>query len=170
MNILNTCKSRIRASILRLLKSARSQDGHSLVELSFVLPLLVTPVIAVLHFGPVLYAAIEVSSAARAGVAYGAQTLVTAANTSGMQTAATNDGPEILNWKPTGLTATATQYCVCSNGTSTTCANAAATCTSPSHPLEYVKVSTQATFNPLFYLPGLPTTYTLNSQATMRVE
>lgn len=146
------------------------QEGHSLVALSMVLPVLTTPILAVLEFGPLFYASIEVSGAARAGAAYGAQNLVTADDSNGMESAATNDASDVNQWTSTTLTATATQYCVCSDGTSTICANAAADCASPSHPLEYVQVSTQAVVNPLFSVPGLPKTYTLSSQATMRVE
>lgn len=156
--------------VATFLRRILMQEGHSLVSLSLVLPVLTTPLLAVLEFGPLFYASIEVSSAARAGAAYGAQNLVTAADVNSMESAATNDASDINKWSSTTLTANATQYCVCSDGTSTICANAASNCASPSHPLEYVQVNTQAVVNPLFSVPGLPKSYRLSGQATMRVE
>ena len=146
------------------------QDGHSLVALSFVLPLLMTPLLAVVEFGPLFYASIEVANAARAGAAYGAQNLVTASDSSGMVAAAKSDGSDILNWRSSGLTATATQYCVCASGTATSCASAASNCASPTHALQYVQVATQEAYAPPVRVPGLPTSFTLRGQAIMRVN
>ncbi len=140
-----------------------NEGGQALVELALVMPIFVLLLIGAAEFARLAYASIEVSNAARAGIQYGAQNRITAMDISGMAQAAANDGSNI-----TSLQATASNFCVCSNGTSITCANAAANCTA--RILEYVQVNTSAVVNPLFYCPGLPKTFTLQGQATMRVE
>lgn len=154
----------------RLRAGFRSQEGNSLVELAMVLPLFVIMLFGVLEFGRLMYAAIEVANAANAGALYAAQNLVAASNTSAIQTAASNDGSDLIAWNQNGVTATATTTCKCSNGTATTCAAAASTCVSPAHPEEFVQVKTQSVIDPLFYLPGLPHSYTLKGQAMVRVQ
>jgi Flp pilus assembly protein TadG len=148
----------------------RDEQGQSFVELALTLPVLTVILLGAAEFGRLAYAAIEVSNAARSGVAYGAQTLSTAADTTGMQTAATNDGSDISSWASVGLSATAFQTCKCSDGSATTCATALTTCVSPAHVLLYVQVNTQATVDPLFYVYGLPRSYALKGQAIMRVS
>jgi Flp pilus assembly protein TadG len=148
----------------------KDEQGQSFVELALTLPVLTVILLGAAEFGRLAYAAIEVSNAARAGVAYGSQTLITAADITGMKNAATNDGSDILTWASVGLSATAFQTCKCSNGTAVTCANAGTTCVSPAHVLLYVQVNTQATVDPLFYVYGLPKSYALKGQAIMRVS
>ena len=153
----------------RLRCGLKDEQGQSFVELALTLPVLTVILLGAAEFGRLAYAAIEVSNAARAGVAYGSQTLITAADIAGMKNAATNDGSDILTWASVGLSATAFQTCKCSNGTAVTCANAGTTCVSPAHVLLYVQVNTQATVDPLFYVYGLPKSYALKGQAIMRV-
>ena len=148
----------------------KDEQGQSFVELALTLPVLTVILLGAAEFGRLAYAAIEVSNAARAGVAYGSQTLITAADIAGMKNAATSDGSDILTWASVGLSATAFQTCKCSNGTAVTCANAGTTCVSPAHVLLYVQVNTQATVDPLFYVYGLPKSYALKGQAIMRVS
>jgi len=155
----------IRRSAGRLTRStfALSDCGHAFVEFALMLPIFTTLLLGATEFARLAYAAIEVTNAAHAGVLYGAQNHTTAMNTNGMQTAATNDGPNISS-----ITALATTFCNCSDGTSITCANASSTCTA--RIIKYVKVTTTAVVNPILHFPGLPTTYTLTSTAEMRVE
>ena len=79
-----------------------------------------------------------------------------------MQNAAKADAPNL-----SAMTATGSYYCQCSDGTASTCL---ATDCSTSHRLTYVKVITSATYSPIVNWPGIPTTTTLSSQATMRVN
>lgn len=148
-----------------LRQNMHEQKGQSLVELAILMPIFSLLIVGGAEFARLAYAAIEVSNAAHAGVQYGAQSYLTAMDTTGMQRAATNDGPDI-----TSLQATATKSCTCTNGTSITCATAPTKCVSPARVLGYVQVNTTAVVNPLFHLPGLPKTYTLHGQATLRVE
>ncbi|HEY5057142.1 MAG TPA: hypothetical protein VII58_13335, partial [Acidobacteriaceae bacterium] len=83
-------------------------------------------------------------------------------DTANANTAATKDAPDV-----SGVTATTTYWCKCSNGSASTCA---ATDCSTSRIIEYVTVTTTGTVNPMIYVPGLPHTYTINGSAVMRVE
>ena len=102
------------------------EGGGAFVELALVVPIFGLLLVGAAEFGRLAYADIEVSNAARAGVAYGAQNHATASDTSGMQTAATQDAPDV-----TSIAATASTFCTCSDGTVVTCANAPAKCLQP---------------------------------------
>jgi len=130
------------------------------------MPIFVLLLLGAAEFARLAYASIEVSNAARAGIQYGAQGRRTATDISGMVQAATNDGSDI-----TSLLATASNFCVCSDGTSIpSCADVAADCIAPARIREYVQVNTSAVVDPLIHYPGLPKTFTVQGQATMRVE
>lgn len=140
-----------------------SESGHAFVELALMMPIFTIIIIGAAEFARLGYALNEVSNAARAGVQYGAQNHLTARDSNGMQQAATNDGHNVKSLKSTAST-----FCVCSNGTAITCANAATSCSA--RIFEYVQVNTSVNVDPIFHCPGLPTTYALHGQATMRVE
>ena len=129
------------------------------------MPLFILILAGTADFARFAYASIEVTNAARAGVQYGAQNYLTAIDLAGMKQAAINDSPDVSS-----LLATATNYCTCTGGTVITCANAAAKCLAPNRIIQFVQVTTTAKLNPLFQYPGLPTTLTLNGQASLRVE
>jgi Flp pilus assembly protein TadG len=141
--------------------NARDCRGSALVELALVAPIFVLLLTGAAEFGRLAYAAIEVTNAARAGVAYAAQSHITASNTAGIRQAARNDGSDV-----TSLSATSRFFCACSNGNSSTCLP---TDCSGARIIEYVQVNTSATVDPLFYYPGLPKTFTLRGRAIMRV-
>jgi len=140
-------------------------NGNALIEVALIMPMFVALLVGAADFARLSYAAIEVSNAARAGVQYGAQNRITALDIAGMKTAATNDGSDVAS-----MQATASNSCVCTSGTSITCANAATTCISPARTLQYVQVNTTAVVAPLFHYPGIPATFNLQGLATMRVE
>jgi hypothetical protein len=120
------------------------------------------------EFATLEYDKIEVANAARAGVAYGSQNTATAADLTGMQSAATNDGSNVV-----GIHATASEFWSCSNAPSTqysTAAAAATACAAQYHVLNYVQVTTTVTVAPSVAIPGLPASYTLNGGAVMRVQ
>jgi Flp pilus assembly protein TadG len=146
----------------------REDIGQAFIELALALPIFAILLIGSAEFAILASAGIQISNAARAGVAYGAQNHVTASDTPGMQLAATHDAPNI-----TGLTATATQSCTCVSSVSTTsitCSSANTSCVSPSRIVEYVQVNTSAAVTPPIHLWGLPTTFTMRGQAIMMVE
>jgi Flp pilus assembly protein TadG len=142
----------------------RDNTGGAIVELALVVPIFAALLLGAAEFASLEYAGIETSNAARAGVAYGSQSSTTAADTSGMQAAATNDGKDV-----SGLAAVAKQFWSCSNAPSTQ-SSSPPTCSSGNHLLNYVQVTTTATVTPVVHLPGLPAVFTLHGLAIMRVQ
>ncbi|MGA7856628.1 MAG: TadE family protein [Terracidiphilus sp.] len=145
----------------RLCRALNKDHGQALVELALAVSLLTLILVGAVEFSRLAYASIEVSNAARAGVSYGAQSITTAADTTGIQTAAQNDASEL-----TLGTTTATTSCICSDGTASTCA--AGDC-STSNIERILTVNTQATIDPGFHLPGMASTYTLHGKAIQKV-
>ncbi len=148
-------------------------SGQAFVELALVLPVLVLMLVGAVEVGRLAYASVEVSNAARAGVAYGAQTATTAADLTNIRLAATQDAPDL-----TILTTTASKACSCESSAGVITAFASCdsattnltTCPSPSHILQYVQVQTSAAVPTLFHFPGIPSTITLGGYAIMRVQ
>lgn len=138
----------------------RMDAGQALVETALVFPLMVAMLVGAAELARVIFAAIEVTNAAKAGVQYGAQNGYTAQDSSGILTAAQGEAANV-----SGLSATTSLACVCSDGTASTCAN---TDCSNSHLEETLTVNTQATIDPVIHLPGLPKTYTVKGQAIQR--
>jgi len=138
------------------------ESGSALVEVAIGVSICFAMIIGAAEFGRLCYAGIEVSDAARAGVQYGAQSRTNAADIANVTAAATQDAPDVK-----GIAATASYFCVCSDGTSSTCA---VTDCSASRIIEYVQVNTSATVDPQIYVPGLPKSYKLTGKAVMRVE
>ncbi len=140
--------------------SMRGEAGASLVETALVMPLLITILVGAAEMARVAYAAVEVANAARAGAQYGTQGGFAASDTTGIATAASSDAGNL-----TTLTTTSSFTCVCSDGSASTCAN---TDCANSHIEQTLTVNTQATINPVFHIPGLPTTYTLKGKAVQK--
>jgi Flp pilus assembly protein TadG len=137
----------------------RSTSGQSLIESALVFPILIFFLVGSFELARVARVSISVANAAKAGAQYAAQNGFTANDSSGIQTAASAEAPNL------SVTATTSYACVCSDGSSSTCLN---TDCSSSHMEETVTVNTQATVNPLFHLPGLPTTWTVKGKAVQR--
>jgi Flp pilus assembly protein TadG len=164
-----------RRSLARLLAAAirrsstRSESGDSLVEMALLLPILTMLLLGTVDLGRLAYMSIEVSNAARAGVQYGQQNSTTWSNVTGMQTAATNDATDLVGANNGNLTAVASYWCQCSDGTSVTpnCFPGTPSCAT-THRVDYVKVVTTATYKPWFPCPGIPSSTSLTSQAVMR--
>jgi hypothetical protein len=152
--------------------------GQSLVELALVLPMLTLLILGGVEVGRLAYADIEVSNAARAGVAYAMQSHATVAptpsNITNIETAAQQDAPNIssLVVDPPVLAC----YCETSGGVTSALASCSSTdaslttCASPSSIVIYVQVNTHADIDTAFHFPGIPSTVTLRGTASMRVE
>ena len=69
----------------------RRQSGQALLEVAVLTPLLLLMLLGVVEMGRYAYISILVGNAARAGAAYGAQSLPQSVDTAGIQTAADND-------------------------------------------------------------------------------
>jgi Flp pilus assembly protein TadG len=145
----------------KVARALRSTDpGQALAEMAVIAPLLLLLLIGLVEVGRYANFSILVSNAARAGVQYGAQNLVTAADNTGMQNAATADAQNIA-----GLTAVATHLCKCADGSASTCLPA--DCTS-SHRLVYVQVDTTGTLTSLLNFGGVVPSLQVRGHAVMR--
>ena len=168
----NQTDSRTRRISRHSLRSALLDNlGSSVLELALIMPVFVMMFMMAVEGGRMAYFGIEVSNAARAGVAYAAQSTATSTSTSAIKTAASNDAPDLTSIS--ALTVTPSLACQCANGTSFTtisCGTASTTCVSPSHTIKYVQVNTSAQVSSVLKYPGLPTTYNLQGQAIMRIE
>jgi Flp pilus assembly protein TadG len=109
----------------------------------------------------VYHTTIELNNASRAGAQYAIHSPANASNLQGMQQAALNDGSDI-----SGMTAVATEYCECSDGSSVSCGTASAC----SDERVYVEVDTAATFYTLATWPGIPKSIALSGKAIMREQ
>ena len=166
----------------------RKDSGSALVELALTVPLLLFMMIGAAELGRMAYYAIEVQNAARAAVAYGSRSPNTEVDTADMTIAADHEAPNIGD-----LTVTATQSCVCQSINASTGAVTdgtqdsgsdcigptetigSCTATAPSYPniVQYVIVTTTVTvptmFNYRWLGLGIPSSFTLNGYAQMRV-
>jgi hypothetical protein len=136
--------------------------GQGLVELAMALPLLLLMLVAAVDMGRLLFMSIAANSAARAGVQYGAQSVITASDANGMVQAALQDGKDV-----SGLSATASYYCKCPDGsTPNSCGDNV--CASGQQ-IIYVNVVTTAQFTAMTRIPGIPSPLTVSASATRRV-
>ncbi len=135
----------------------KSESGAALVEFAVVAPVLALLLLGIIDFGRFMYDGILAANAARAAAAYGAQTLATAQDIGGMQTAANNDSQGIT-WK------TVNAVPVCTNGGSSI------TCGTSTSEIVYVQVTVTGQFTPLIKYPLLPNPVNVSGSSTMRVE
>lgn len=161
MKIPVRCDLSIVRSILRTRVKTKCEAGNALVEFALTLPVLVALILGAVEMGWVTFASIEVTNAARAGASYGCQNSTSAADTTGIQNTAALDAPDI----PLGTTSVS-KSCMCSDGSASTCQP---TDCSGSNIETILTVNTQATVTPLFHVPGLPTTFTLQGHAVEKV-
>jgi Flp pilus assembly protein TadG len=148
-----------------------SPSGQSLLEVALLLPMLLAMLLGVIEMGRFAYISILVGNAARAGAAYGAQSLAQSVDTAGILRAADNDGQNISN-----LIVSSATSCGCdTNGSISGAACSAITnsnagsCNLPGHWVVMVSVTASGTFNSLFNYPGIPNTLTVSNTATLRV-
>ena len=136
-----------------------SEAGTSLVETGFFLPLLLLLLMGVADFGRAYYLAIEVAGAAHAGAVYGAQNIT---DTTGMQNAAKLNSPDA-----SGLVATGTWGCECSDGTASSAScNITPTCSV--NVVYYAKVIATVTYHPIMPWKGINSSMVLTGSTTMR--
>jgi Flp pilus assembly protein TadG len=141
------------------------QRGQNLVELALCMTVLSLVLLVASDFGRMFYAAITVYDAARAGAQFGSQSLITAANTAGITSAATKDATNLTlsSGYPTA------SQCTCVS-TSTTVAICASSYNCSDNPqATYVTVTVAAPFTTLVSYPGLPNPVTLTGTAKMQI-
>ncbi|MDR3739536.1 MAG: TadE/TadG family type IV pilus assembly protein [Terracidiphilus sp.] len=152
------------------------ESGQALVEMSIAIPLLFVLLLGAAEFARFAYAAIEVSNAANAAVDYAGSSPTAAADWSlsgstysgGIVTAATADAANLSGMTVTSISST----CSCANSsyTPTSCTDNSTCTTNSTSMIQAITVKTQATYDPLIYVPGGPKTITLYGQATRTVS
>jgi Flp pilus assembly protein TadG len=142
-----------------LLNIISSEAGNSLVETGIFLPMLLLLLMGVADFGRAYYLAIEVAGAAHAGAVYGAQNIT---DTTGMQNAAKLNSPDV-----SGLVATGSWGCECSDGTASS-ASCTSTPTCSVNVVYFAKVTTTVTYHPIMPWKGINSSMVLTSSTTMR--
>jgi Flp pilus assembly protein TadG len=168
---------KIQTGSWKLLETDRSsvrhsESGQTLVELALLLPFLALLAIGIIEMGRYGYVGILVANAARAGTAYGTQTLAQSVDTVGITNAVKNDFKN--NGQPAGnLTVSSSVSCGCdSAGTVTAAActgGVAGTCAS-GHWIVTLSVTSSGTFTSIFNYPGMPHSITLTRTSSMRVR
>ncbi len=149
--------------VVLLRRFASDERGSAAVELGVLAPILILLCLGLIEVGRYANFAVLTVNAARAGVQYGAQNLVTAIDHSGMQQAALNDGQKIG-----GLNAQATHFCQCSDGSASSCLGT--DCPAPLHRIVWVQVKTTGAYSSLLSFPGIPATIAVGGTAIMRSQ
>ena len=147
----------------KIRRSRLARSGQSVAEMALLTPLLLLMLVGTIEIGRFAYYGIEVSSAARAGVQFGAQSLADSRDLAGITQAAQNDVPEVP-----GLNVTARDRCACSNSPASLVGCPAFGC-APGHALVFLQVDATANIKPLFPYPGLPAKFAARGHAVMRV-
>lgn len=175
----------------------RDNRGSAMVELALTLPLLVFMLLGAAELGRIAYYANEVEGAARAGAAYASQNVIyalgspTGSPTANIEAAAQADVPNIGNLTfptvptvacvcetvptnggtPTFNPSSGTTSCALTNSIISSCT--ALNTTETQSVIDYTIVTTQAQVNSMFNFKlgrfSLPTSYTLNGYAALRV-
>jgi len=137
------------------------QRAIATIEFALVAPLLMLLLAGVLDFAMLLRTATCAADAARAGSAYGSVSASASLDYAGMQTAALNAAPGV-----TGMTATASRSCKCTDGTAVSCSGSC----SDGKLLVYVQVTTQAAAHTIFNYSALNFSSQVTGQASMRAQ
>lgn len=143
----------------------RGTAGSASVELALIVPILVLLMLGLLDLGRVFYAAITVTSAARAGVGYGSMTPVHSTNQPMMIAAAQADARDV-----SGFTFAASRSCECYTVNPVAVACNASGCPDGSQVRIYVEVTVSGSFTPTVAYPGLPSSIALTRVARMRAQ
>lgn len=147
--------------LLQFRRLFSSNEGASLVETALTVPFLLVLLLGAIDFGRAYYMDMEIEGAAQAAAAYGSSN---PADTTGMQSAATSDAPNVP-----GLTvSTATYGCECSDGSSYSASCSAIPTCSGTNSVYVVKETVSATYRPWFPWPGIPSSMVLSRSASMR--
>jgi Flp pilus assembly protein TadG len=133
-----------------------------MLELALCIPLLLLILFGTMDLGRMFYTGITLSGAALAGTQYGVFSVAHNTDFTGMQQAALNDSANI-----SGVTATATSYCECLDGTAVSCSTGLC---GGKPPPTYVKVITTATFSTLFSYPYVPSSAALSGLSVQRAQ
>ena len=172
----NSVPAHGRKPIARRRGIFHAQSGQSLIEVALLVPLLTALFFGAVEVGRFAYISILVGNAARAGAAYGSQSLLDAIDTTGIAAAADNDFQN-NGQNASTITVSSSTSCGCDNaGTiipslscTTTGSSTAGICTSGQW-VVLVSVTVSGTFQPIFHYPWIPSSITITRTVTMRVD
>lgn len=153
--------------LLRRLR--RNQDGATLVEFAIVAPVMGAMLLGVVDVSLYISSSLAVQRAARAGGEYA---IASGYDATKISTAVT-DSTSTRSAYMTAITAdpAPSKWCGCpDSGTSVVAATCGSKCTSGLKAGTYVSSSAKSTYQPLFNVPGLGTSRTIVSTATVRIE
>ena len=155
-------------------RSSSRERGAALVELAAALLVLMIVLVGTIDFGRVMYTALAVTQAARAGAEFGAQSTANSNNPTGMINAAQNAVQSDIG-TVTIPTPTKTCRCVPNNPTTTGDLDTAsvactATCSSVQHLVAVVTVNASKQFSTISFYPGIPRTLTITRAMRARVR
>jgi Flp pilus assembly protein TadG len=140
--------------------------GQSAVEFAMIASIVLLVLLAVADFGRMFYVSVALNNAARAGAQYGSQSLITAADSSGMVTAVDNDATNVTN-----LSTPTTSLCGCASSLPANVTNTCPSSYCTNNPdAIYVTVTASAPFNTITKYPGVPSSTTLSGTAIMQVQ
>lgn len=129
-----------------------------MLELALGSLLLFGILLGIADFGRVFYHSIAAVNAAQAGVQYGASGRTS--DFTGMQQAA------VAAAGVSGLTAAATSYCQCADGTVVNCSSGSCSAGSKRR---YLQVKVSGSYKTIVNFPGIPSTVPVGSTAIRRV-
>jgi Flp pilus assembly protein TadG len=143
----------------------RTDEGSSLIEMAFILPVVLLLVFSLVDYALWIQKEIQYQDAASTAAAYGAlpgnatdsstMTQLATYNATGQYTA------------PSGFNVNATNFYSCTPGGTHVTATTACPTGAPYH---YVQVTTSSSAANLIAFPGIPSSLTLSGAATYRVE
>lgn len=141
---------------------ARGEHGASLVETALVLPFFLLLSLGAVDLGRAFYLVIEIAGAARAGAIYGSQN---PNDTTGIKNVAQDDAPDV----PSLSVGTPTYGCECADGTSYSAScSTTPSCSNGLNVVYRVNITVTGTYAPLISWPGVPSSMSFSSSASMR--
>jgi Flp pilus assembly protein TadG len=136
----------------------RGDSGQALIEIAILVPVLMFLTLGIVELGRYAYVSILIGNAARAGTAYGTQSLPQSVDTVGIQTAARNDYRS-NGQNPRNLAVTSSVSCGCDLGggmVTAPCTGSGAGVCGTGRWVAVLSVTASGTFAPLFTYTRIP--------------
>ena len=143
------------------------ESGQALIEIALLLPVLMLLTLGIIELGRYAFVSILVGNAARAGTAYGTQSLPQSVDTVGIQRAAGNDFRN-NGQDPQNLSVISTVSCGCDVGggiVSAPCTGSGAGVCTTGRWVAVLSVTASSTFVPLFTYSGIQSVALIRTSA-----
>ena len=147
-----------RSALQRL---PRNSSGIAAVEFALIVPALLLMFVCIADLGMGIYADMQVNNAAQYGTEYAVRNgYNSSAITSAVQNASSLGS----------LSVSPSEYCGCPSGNSITTTSCTASCSDGTTAGTFVQVSVSHTYTTLIHYPGLPTSFALAAQSSVRLQ